>query len=85
MKRSRFTEDQIAFALKQAELDTSLEEVCRKMSVSDATLDGLEKKYVEIGLSEWRRLRQLEKENRELKQLVADLSPDGSARPCTAH
>ena len=37
MKKSKFTEDQIAFALKQAELGTSVEEVCRKMGISDAT------------------------------------------------
>ena len=76
VKRSRFTEDQIAFALKQAELGVSVEEVCRKMGISDATFYVWRKKYGGIGPSELRRLRQLEEENRKLKQIVADLSLD---------
>jgi putative transposase len=73
MKKSKFTEDQIAFALKQAELGTSVEEVCRKMGISDATFYVWRKKYAGVGPSELRRLRQLEEENRKLKQIVADL------------
>lgn len=76
MKKSKFTEDQIAFALKQAELGTSVEEVCRKMGISDATFYVWRKKYAGAGPSELRRLRQLEEENRKLKQIVADLSLD---------
>ena len=76
MKKSRFTEDQIAFALKQAELGISVEEVCRKMGISDATFYVWRKKYAGVGPSELRRLRQLEEENRKLKQIVADLSLD---------
>lgn len=76
MKRSKFTEEQIAFALKQAELGISVEEVCRKMGISDATFYVWRKKYGGIGPSELRRLRQLEEENRRLKQIVADLSLD---------
>jgi len=76
MKKSRFTEDQIAYALKQAELGTPVEEVCRKMGISDATLYVWRKKYQNLGPSELRRLRQLEEENRKLKQIVADLSLD---------
>jgi putative transposase len=76
VKRSKFTEDQIAFALKQNELGTSVEEVCRKMGISDATFYVWKKKYSGVGPSELRRLRQLEEENRRLKQLVADLSLD---------
>jgi putative transposase len=76
MKRSRFTEDQIAYALKQAELGTSVEEVCRKMGISDATFYVWRKKYQNLGPSELRRLRQLEEENRKLNQIVADLSLD---------
>ena len=76
MKRSKFTEDQIAFALKQNELGTSVDEVCRKMGISDATFYVWRKKYGGIGPSELRRLRQLEEENRRLKQIVADLSLD---------
>ena len=76
MKKSKFTEDQIAFALKQAELGTSVEEVCRKMSICDATFYLWRRKYQNLGPSEVRRLRQLAEENRKLKQIVADLSLD---------
>lgn len=76
MKKSRFTEEQIAFALKQAELGTAVPEICRKMGISDATFYNWKKKYGGLGPSELRRLRQLEEENRKLKQLVADLSLD---------
>lgn len=76
MKKSKFTEEQIAFALKQAESGTRVEEVCRKMGVSQATFYAWRKKFGGLGVSELRRLRQLEEENRKLKQLVADLSLD---------
>ncbi len=76
MKRSQFTEQQIAFALKQAELGTSVDEVCRKLGISDATFYNWRKKYGGLGPSELRRLRQLEEENTKLKKLVADLSLD---------
>jgi putative transposase len=76
VKRSKFTEDQIAFALKQAELGTNVEEVCRKMGISQATFYVWKKRYAGVGPSELRRLRQLEEENRQLKQIVADLSLD---------
>lgn len=76
VKKSKFTEEQIAFALKQAELGTRVEEVCRKMGISDATFYVWKKRYGGVGPSELRRLRQLEEENRKLKQIVADLSLD---------
>ena len=76
MKKSRFTEEQIAYALKQAELGTAVAEICRKMGVSEATFYNWKKKYGGHGPSELKRLRQLEEENRKLKQLVADLSLD---------
>lgn len=76
MKRSQYTEEQIAFALKQWELGTPVAEVCRKMGVSDATLYNWRKKYGGLGPSELKRLRQLEEENRKPKALVADLSLD---------
>lgn len=76
MRKSKFTEEQIAFALKQAESGTSVEEVCRKMGVSQATFYLWRKKFGGLGVSELRRLRQLEEENRKLKQLVAGLSLD---------
>ena len=63
MKKSRYTEEQIAFALKQAELGTGVEEVCRKMGISDATFYNWRKKFGGLGPSEVRRLKQLEEEN----------------------
>ena len=75
-KKSKFTEEQIAFALKQAEVGTPVEEVCRKMGISDATFYNWRKKYGGLGPSELKRLKQLEEENSKLKQLVADLSLD---------
>ena len=76
MKKSRFTEEQIAFALRQAEAGTPVEEICRKLGVSEQTYYRWKKKFAGMGVSEVRRLRQLEEENRKLKQLVADLSLD---------
>jgi putative transposase len=76
MKKSKFTEAQIAFALKQAETGTRVDEVCRKMGISQATFFNWKKKYGGLGVSELRRLRQLEEENHQLKKLVADLSLD---------
>lgn len=76
MKRKRFTEEQIAFALRQAESGTPVAEICRKMSVSEQSFYRWKRKFQGMGIAELRRLRQLEKENRELKKLVADLSLD---------
>ena len=76
MRKSRFTEEQIAYALKQAELGTKVEEICRKMGISDATFYKWRQKYGGLGPSEVRKLKQLEEENSKLKRLVADLSLD---------
>jgi putative transposase len=76
MKKSRFTEEQIAFALRQAEAGTPIIEVCRKMGVSEQTFYRWKKLYAGMGVAELRRLKQLEEENRKLKTLVADLSLD---------
>ena len=76
MKKSRFTEEQIALAIKQSELGTKVEEICRKMGISDATFYKWRQKYVGLGPSELRKLKQLEEENSKLKRLVADLSLD---------
>ncbi len=79
MKKARYTEEQIAFALKQAETGTRVEEVCRKMGISEATFYNWKKKFGGMGVTELRRLRQLEEENQRLKRLVADLSLDDAA------
>ncbi len=76
MKKTRYTEEQIAFALKQAETGTRVGEVCRKMGISEATFYNWKKKFAGLGVTELRRLRQLEDENQRLKKLVADLSLD---------
>jgi putative transposase len=76
MKRSKYTEEQIAFALRQAETGTGVEEICRKFGISQATFYNWKKKYGGLGVSELRRLKQLEAENARLKKLVADLSLD---------
>ena len=76
MKKTRYTEEQIAFALKEAETGTRVEEVCRKMGISEATFYNWKKKFGGMGVTELRRLRQLEDENQRLKRLVADLSLD---------
>jgi len=76
MKRKRFTEEQIAYALRQAEGGTPVAEVCRKLGVSEQTFYRWKKKYGGMGVAELRRLRELEQENRRLKQIVADLTLD---------
>ena len=76
IKKSKFTKAQIAFALKQAETGTRVDEICRKMGISEATFYIWKKKFGGLGITELRRLRQLEEENSKLKQIVADLSLD---------
>ena len=76
MKKLKYTEEQIAYVLRQAEAGTPVEDVCRGMGVSVATFYIWKKKYGELGASEVRRLRQLEDENARLKRLVADLTLD---------
>jgi putative transposase len=76
VKKSKFTEEQISFALKQAETGTPVAEVIRRMGISEQTFYRWKQKYGGLGVGELRRLKQLEDENRKLKQLVADLSLD---------
>jgi putative transposase len=76
MKRSKFSEEQVVYALRQAEGGTPVGDLCRQLGVSDATFYAWRKKYAHLGVSELRRLRQLEEENSRLKRLVADLSLD---------
>ena len=76
MKKSRFSEQQIAFILKQADDGIGVEEVCRKAGISQQTYYRWRKKYGGLMPSEMKRLKQLEEENQRLKRLVADLSLD---------
>jgi putative transposase len=76
MRRKRYTEPQIVFALQQAEAGTVVGEICRKMGIAEATFYRWKKHYGDLDVTELRRLRQLEDENRRLKQLVADLTLD---------
>ena len=76
MKSSRYTPEQVAFAMRQAESGTPVPEVCRKMGIAEQTYYRWKKKYAGMGVAEVRKLRILEEENRKLKQLVADLSLD---------
>ncbi len=76
MRRSRFSEEQIAYALRQAEQGAPVRELCRKLGVSEQTFYAWKKRYAGMGVAEVRKLKQLEEEVRRLKQLVADLSLD---------
>jgi putative transposase len=76
MKKTKFTEEQIAFALRQAGTGIRVEEVCQQLGISQATFFNWKKKFGGLGATELRRLRQLEAENTHLKKLVADLSLD---------
>jgi putative transposase len=76
MKKSAFTEEQITYTLRQVELGTPVVEVCRKLGISEQTFYRWKRRFAGMGVAELRRLRQLEEENRKLKQLVADLTLD---------
>jgi len=76
MKKSRYTEEQIAFALRQADGGTPVADVCRQMGVSEASFYVWKKKYGKLGLTELKELRQLRDENARLKRVVADLTLD---------
>ena len=76
LKKSRFTNEQIAFGLRQVESGTPIEEVCRKLGISQQTFYRWKQKFAGMGVEELRRLKSLEDENRRLKSLVADLSLD---------
>lgn len=76
MRKSKFTEEQIAYALRRVEAGTAATEVCREMGITEQTFYRWKKKYAGLGSAELRRLRQLEDENAKLKRLVADLSLD---------
>ena len=74
--KKRFTEEQKAFALRQADSGVPIPEILRKLGISEATFYRWKKKYGSMGVAEIRRLKHLEDENRRLKGLVADLTLD---------
>jgi putative transposase len=76
MKRARFSEEQIIGVLKEAEAGAKVSELCRRHGISDATFYTWRSKYGGLEISEIRRLRQLEEENRRLKSIVADQALD---------
>ena len=79
MKRSKFSEEQVAYALRQVEAGTAVPDICRQLGVSEATFYVWKKKYANLGGTELRELRQLRDENAKLKRLVADLTLDNQA------
>ena len=85
MKQKRYTDEQIAFALRQAEGGTAVAEICRKLGVSEPTFYRWKKQFAGMGTVEIRRLKQLEEENAKLKRLVADLSLDKTMLQGSAH
>lgn len=79
MRRSRYSEEQIVAILKESEAGTPTPELCRRHGISSSTLYNWRKKYGGLEVNEAKRLKQLEEENRRLKQMVADLSLDNVA------
>ena len=78
MKKSIFTEAQIVFAIKQSDQGVTVQEICRKMGITETTFQNWKRKYGGLGITELRELRMLKEENSRLKKLVADLSLDHS-------
>jgi putative transposase len=76
VKKSKFTEEQILFALKQGAAGQPIADVCRQMGISEATYYVWKKRYADLGLLEVRELRQLRDENSRLKRLVGELTLD---------
>ena len=76
MKKSKFTEEQILFALKQGDAGQPVADVCRRMGISEAAYYVWKKRYASMGILEVRELQELRNEKARLKRLVADLTPD---------
>ncbi len=76
MKRSRYSDEQIAYALRQAESGTAVANVCRQLGISEAMFYVWKKRFGHMGVAEVRELPQLREENSKLKRLVADLTLD---------
>ena len=79
MKKSRFSEEQIVGILKESEAGMATGELCRKHGIAEQTFYRWKSKYGGMNVSEAQRLKQLEEENRKLKQMVADLMLDKQA------
>jgi putative transposase len=77
--KKRFTEEQIIVILQEAETGTKVMDICRKHGISDATYYNWKAKYGGMTVSDARKLRVLEEENRRLKHIVADLTLDNHA------
>ncbi len=76
MRSSRFTEEQIIAALKEHEAGASTKELCRRLGIANETLYNWKRKYGGMEVSQARRLKVLEEENRQLKRIVADQALD---------
>ncbi len=76
MITSRFTEEQIAFALRQAESGTTIQEITRKLGISEQTYYRWKKKYGGMGTEQLKELKRLQKENERLRRAVSDLTLD---------
>jgi putative transposase len=76
MRRPRYQDEQITYALRQAESGTAVADVCRQLGISEATFYVWKKRFGQMGVGEVRELRQLRDENAKLKRLVADLTLD---------
>lgn len=79
MRKSRFSENQIVGILKEVEAGRQVKDVCREHGISDATYYQWKSKYGGMEVSDMKRLRELEEENRKLKMMVADLSLENKA------
>lgn len=76
MRKSKFSEHQIIGALRQAETGVPVKNICRELGISTATFYQWRSKYGGLDASDLKRLKELEEENRRLKQMYADLSLD---------
>ena len=79
MKRKRFTEEQIIAVLKESEGGAKNQDLCRKHGITEQTFYRWRSKYGGMQISEAKRLREVETENRKLKQLLAEAHLDNAA------